>query len=139
LRCCASSRRAPGARTKWRSTFDGQPIAARLPPKEIIQSIRISTNPFASEFAQPSAGLVEIFTKPANSRFRGEYQGTFNDSSLNARNAFEPRKTPSRTQSLAGYLGGPLVRSRWSFLAYGGLGNARTALWSTRAWSIRQR
>ena len=99
---------------------DGQPIAARLPPKEIIQSIRISTNPFASEFAQPSAGLVEIFTKPVVSGFRGEYQGTFNDSSLNARNAFEPRKTPSRTQSLGGYLGGPLVRSRWSFLAYGG-------------------
>jgi hypothetical protein len=99
---------------------DGQPIAARLPPKEIIQSIRISTNPFASEFAQPSAGLVEIFTKPAVSGFRGEYQGTFNDSSLNARNAFEPRKTPSQTQSLAGYLGGPLVRRRWSFLAYGG-------------------
>jgi|KBSSwiStaDraftv2_1062776.scaffolds.fasta_scaffold36287_2 carboxypeptidase family protein len=99
---------------------DGQPIAARLPPKEIIQSIRISTNPFASEFAQPSAGLVEIFTKPAASSFRGEYQGTFNDSSLNARNAFEPRKTPSRTQSLGGYLGGPLVPGRWSFLAYGG-------------------
>src|SRR6185503_19110705 len=67
--------------------LDGQPIAARLPPKEIIQSIRISTNPFASEFAQPAAGLVEIFTKPTVSGFRGEYQGTFNDSSLNARNA----------------------------------------------------
>ena len=100
--------------------LDGQPIASRLPPKELIQSIRISTNPFASEFAQPSAGLVEIFTKPAASGFRGEYQGTFNDSSLNARNAFEPRKTPSRTQSLGGYLGGPLVPGRWSFLAYGG-------------------
>jgi carboxypeptidase family protein len=99
---------------------DGQPIAARLPPKEIIQSIRISTNPFASEFAQPSAGLVEIFTKPAASSFRGEYQGTFNNAALNARNAFEPSKMPSRTQSLGGYLGGPLVPSRWSFLAYGG-------------------
>jgi len=99
---------------------DGQPIAARLPPKEIIQSIRISTNPFASEFAQPSAGLVEIFTKPAASSFRGEYQGTLNDSALNARNAFEPRKTPSRTQSVGGYLGGPIVPNRWSFLAYGG-------------------
>src|SRR4029079_5612217 len=43
-----------------------------------------------------------------------------NDSSLNARNAFEPSKTPSRTQSLSGYLGGPLVPNRWSFLAYAG-------------------
>src|SRR6185295_13319607 len=99
---------------------DGQPIANRLPPKAIIQSIRISTNPFASEFAQPSSGLVEIFTKPAASGFRGEYQGTFNDSALNARNAFEPRKNPSRTQSIGGYLGGPVVPGRWSFLGYAG-------------------
>ena len=99
---------------------DGQPIASRLPPKEIIQSIRISTNPFASEFAQPASGLVEIFTKPAASSFRGEYQGTFNDSRLNARNAFEPHKNPSRTQSLGGYLGGPVVPGRWSFLGYAG-------------------
>src|SRR5262249_31790262 len=99
---------------------DGQPIASRLPPKEIIQSIRISTNAFASEFAEPSSGLVEIFTKPAATSFRGEYQATFNDASLNARNAFEPRKRPSQTQSYGGYLGGPIVPGRWSFLGYGG-------------------
>ena len=70
---------------------DGQPVSARLPPKEAIQSIRISTNSFASEFAEPSAGLVEIVTKPASTRFRGETQATFNDSRLNAQNFFEPR------------------------------------------------
>jgi hypothetical protein len=99
---------------------DGQPISSRLPPKEIIQSIRISTNPFASEFAEPSSGLVEILTKPASTTFRGEYQATFNDARLNARNAFEDRKTPSRIHSLSGYLGGPILPRRWSFLAYGG-------------------
>src|SRR5262245_32228294 len=57
---------------------DGQPVTARLPPKEAIQSIRISTNSFASEFAEPSAGLVEIITKPASTSFRGDWQATFN-------------------------------------------------------------
>ena len=99
---------------------DGQPVGTRLPPKEAIQSIRISTNSFASEFAEPSAGLVEIVTKPASSKYRGESQATFNDSLLNARNFFEPEKRPRRTQSYSGYLSGPIVPSRWSFLAYGG-------------------
>jgi hypothetical protein len=99
---------------------DGQPVASRLPPKEAIQSIRISTNSFASEFAEPSAGLVEIVTKPAATSFRGDWQATFNDSMLNAANYFEPEKRPSRTQAYSGYLGGPIVPGRWSFLAYGG-------------------
>ena len=99
---------------------DGQPVTARLPPKEAIQSIRISTNSFASEFAQPSAGLVEIITKPATTQYRGEVQATFNDAVLNARNAFEDDRRPSRTQGYSAYLGGPIVPRRWSFLAYGG-------------------
>jgi hypothetical protein len=99
---------------------DGQPVAGRLPPKAAIQSVRISTNSFASEFAEPSAGLVEIVTKPANINFRGEGQATFNDSLLNARNFFEDRRTPTRTQGYTGYIGGPIVPGHWSFLAYGG-------------------
>src|SRR5688500_3162903 len=99
---------------------DGQPVNSRLPPKEAIQSIRISRNSFASEFAEPSAGLIEIVTKPATTRFRGESQATFNDSTLNARNAFEDERRPTRTQGYTAYLGGPIVPRRWSFLAYGG-------------------
>jgi hypothetical protein len=99
---------------------DGQPISSRLPPKEAIQSIRISTSSFAPEFAEPSAGLVEIITKPAATAFRGESQATFNDSLLNARNFFEPERRPTRTQGYSGYLAGPIVPARWSFLAYGG-------------------
>jgi hypothetical protein len=99
---------------------DGQPIANRLPPKEAIQSIRISTNSFAPEFAEPSSGLVEIVTKPASTSFRSETQATFNDSALNARNYFETSRRPTRTQGYTGYLGGPIAPGRWSFLAYGG-------------------
>ena len=99
---------------------DGQPASGRLPPKEAIQSIRISTNAFAPEFAEPSAGLVEIVTRPATAAYRGDAQVTFSDSRLNAANAFEPEKQPSQISSLSGYLGGPIVRGKWSFLGYGG-------------------
>jgi len=80
---------------------DGQPVAARLPPREAILSIRISTNAFAAEFAEPSSGLVEIVTKPAMKRYQSESQFTFNDSALNARNAFETDKRPTSTWSSA--------------------------------------
>ena len=99
---------------------DGQPLATRLPPKAAIQSIRISTNPFAPEFAEPLAGFVEVVTKPATTAYRADVQGTFNDKALNARNAFEREQAPNRTQSYTAYLGGPIVPNRWSFLAYGG-------------------
>lgn len=99
---------------------DGQPVNSRLPPKEAIQSIRISRNSFASEFAEPSAGLIEIVTKPATTRYRGELQGSLNDSILNARNAFEEERRPTRTQGYSAYVGGPIVPRYWSFLAYGG-------------------
>ena len=99
---------------------DGQPVASRLPPKSAIQSIRISTNAFAAEFAEPSTGLVEIITKPANAKFRGEWQGTLNDTGLNAKNYFEDERKSAPTQAYTGYFGGPLVPGRWSFLGYGG-------------------
>jgi hypothetical protein len=99
---------------------DGQLLSSRLPPKGAIQSIRITTNSFAPEFAESSAGVVEIITNPAFEDFRGEAEGTFNDSKLAARNYFEPEKTPSHSQGYSGYLGGPLVLGYASFLGYAG-------------------
>jgi Carboxypeptidase regulatory-like domain len=99
---------------------DGQPVASRLPPKAAIQSIRISTNAFAAEFPEPSSGLVEIITKPANTTFRGEWQGTLNDTALNSKNYFEDERRSAPTQAYTGYFGGPIVPGRWSFLGYGG-------------------
>ncbi len=99
---------------------DGQPLTTRLPPRESILSIRISTNAYAPEFADPSSGVVEVVTRPAGSRYQGESQFTFNDSALNARNAFETVRQPTSTAAFSGYLAGPIVRNRWSFLGYAG-------------------
>ena len=97
---------------------DGQPVTTRLPPREAILSIRISTNAYASEFAEPSSGVVEVVTRPATSRYQGESQFTFNNSDLNARNAFETVEQPTSRQAFSGYVAGPIIRNRWSFLGY---------------------
>ena len=99
---------------------DGQPVTTRLPPREAILSIRISTNAYAAEFAEPSSGVVEVVTRPGTSRYQGESQFTLNDSALNARNAFETEKQPTSTQAFSGYVAGPVIRGRWSFLGYVG-------------------
>ena len=99
---------------------DGLPLTKRLPPKDIIQSVRINANPFSAEFAEPGASRVEILTRPASQHLHGSGRIDFNDARMNARNVFEPAGARYQTRTYEGYLGGPLVPNHWGFLAYGG-------------------
>lgn len=100
---------------------DGLPPEGRIPPKSAIQSIRINSNPFSAEFSEPGRSRIEIVTKPGSDRFHGEATFYFNDSVLNARNAFAPTRAPQQSKNYSGYLSGPLVANRWDFFVYGGL------------------
>ena len=50
---------------------DGMPLTTRLPPKDVIESVRINANPFSAEFNEPGASRVEILTRPASQHFHG--------------------------------------------------------------------
>src|SRR2546427_9011982 len=54
----------------------------RLPPKEAIESIRVSADSFAAEFAEPAEARVDITTRPAADRWHGELNFSFNNASL---------------------------------------------------------
>jgi hypothetical protein len=99
---------------------DGLPLTTRLPPKDVIQSVRINANPFSAEFAEPGASRVEILTKPASGQYRGSGRIDFNDSRLNARDPFQPERADYQSRTFEGYAGGPIVRNRWGVLAYAG-------------------
>jgi hypothetical protein len=99
---------------------DGLPLTRRLPPKDVIQSVRINANPFSAEFAEPGASRVEILTRPATGHYHGNGRIDFNDARLNGRDPFEPNQANYQTRTYEGYIGGPIVRNRWGFLAYGG-------------------
>src|SRR6266404_1505198 len=75
---------------------DGFREEGRLPPKEAIESIRIKSDQFAAEFAEPDRARVEIITKPATDTLHGEINFNFNDESLNARNPFALVRAPLR-------------------------------------------
>lgn len=99
---------------------DGMPLTRRLPPKDVIESVRINASPFSAEFAEPGASRVEILTKPASDHFHGNGRIDFNDARLNASDPFEPYRPSYQTRTFEGYAGGPIVRNHWDFLAYGG-------------------
>ena len=99
---------------------DGFPLTQRVPPKDVILSVRINANPFSAEFAEPGASRVEILTKPASDHYHGSGRIDFNDARLNSQNPFEPNRASYQTRTYEGYVGGPIVRSRWGLLGYAG-------------------
>jgi hypothetical protein len=99
--------------------IDGAPIDRRLPPKDIIQAIRINANSFSAEFAEPGASRIDIITKPASEEYHGDGRFDFNDAVLNARSPFEPVRPPVQLRTYTGYIGGPILKKRLGLLVYG--------------------
>jgi hypothetical protein len=99
---------------------DGLPLTQRVPPKDVIQSVRINANPFSAEFAETGASRVEILTKPASDHYHGSGRIDFNDARMNSQDPFQPNRGDNQTRTYEGYIGGPIVRNRWGLLAYGG-------------------
>jgi hypothetical protein len=97
-------------------SVDGSP-GDRLPPREDIQMIKISPHSFAAQYAQPTAGQIEITSRPSG-HFHGDFSFNFNDESLNARDPFAPNRAPLQIREYNAYLSGPLIPGRWSFSAY---------------------
>ena len=64
----------------------------RLPPRDVILTVRINANPFSAEFAESGPSRIDIITKPASSQFHGEGRLDFNNSFMNAGTPFEPVK-----------------------------------------------
>jgi hypothetical protein len=91
-----------------------------LPPKQSIQAIRISSNWFAPEFAEPGEARIDIVTKPGSTNIRGDISANFNDEAMNAPNALAPEHPAGHELAITGYLSGPVVPRRWSFVVYRG-------------------
>ncbi|HEX6186674.1 MAG TPA: TonB-dependent receptor, partial [Pyrinomonadaceae bacterium] len=87
----------------------------RLPPKESIREIRISENPFSSEYPQLGFGRIEILTKPGSEKLQGSAFFNFNDESLNSRNPFSTERAPYQSRLYGGSLSGPIRQKRSSF------------------------
>jgi len=104
-------------------TIDGSRQLLWLPPKQVIQAVRISTNAMAAEFAEPGQPRVEIITKPGGSRLHGDLSADFSNEALNSRNALAPQHPSGHLREVTGYLSGPIIPNHWSFTVYRGYWN----------------
>ncbi len=87
----------------------------RLPSKDSIQAVRINSNPFSPQFSGRGNNRIEVITKPGSDQMRGNLRFSFNDESLNARNAFAPTRAPLQVRDFSGSLTGPIIRERWGY------------------------
>lgn len=110
----ASSGGVPGGATV---TVDGFIVHGRLPSKGSIREIRINPDLYSAEYdkAPYRGGRIEILTKPGAEAFHGSAFFSFNDSALNARNAFALTRPPSRTRRYGIDFGGPIVPRKSGF------------------------
>jgi hypothetical protein len=110
-----SSGSAPGSAVV---TVDGFINDGRLPPKSSIREVRINPDLYSAEYYTPpyQGGRIEIYTKPGAESFHGQGFFIFDDSALNAREAFAPEKLSANTKQYGFQLGGPIVPKKAGFL-----------------------
>lgn len=85
----------------------GVPVSASA-----IQSVKISSDPYSAAFSRPGRGRIEIFTKPGEAHYHGEFNFTFRDSGLNARNAFALSRPAEQRRIFEGNVTGPVGTSK---------------------------
>jgi hypothetical protein len=110
----ASSGSAPGQATV---TVDGFLTGGRLPPKSAIREVRINPDLYSAEYDTPpyQGGRIEVYTKPGAGAFHGSGFFNFNDSRLNARDAFAPVRPHTNIRRYGLQLGGPISPQRAGF------------------------
>jgi hypothetical protein len=93
----------------------------RIPPKDQIQEIRISNNPFSSEFSGIGYGRTEIITRAGTGEIHGNMFFEARNSIFNARDPFLTTKDGSpavkpdaQTDNFQSNFSGPIIRNRLS-------------------------
>ncbi|HEY3380211.1 MAG TPA: carboxypeptidase regulatory-like domain-containing protein [Vicinamibacterales bacterium] len=77
-----------------------------------IEQIKINQDPYAAEYARPGGGRVEVITKAGSEAYHGEFNLTFRDGALNARNAFSDTRPTEQRRIYEGMLSGPILDGR---------------------------
>ena len=107
----AGSRGAAGGGASF--VIDGF-TGGRIPPKDQIQEIRISNNPYSSEFSGIGFGRTEIITKAGTGDYHGNFNFEFRDANMNARDPFLAVRPPAQTRNFQSNFSGPLIRNKLS-------------------------
>jgi hypothetical protein len=86
----------------------------RIPPKQLIEQIRIDRNAFSAKYPGTGGGGIQITASSITRNFRGFVNFNFADSSLNAANPFLGIRQPFQSRNYQFGLSGP-IRKKTSF------------------------
>src|SRR5262245_537128 len=85
----------------------------RLPPRDQIAQIIIEDNPFSAE-GGGGGPRIRIITRPGSGDWRGGFQTSFRDESLNARSPNATNRPSSQQRTFSPQFQGPLIPGRVS-------------------------
>lgn len=89
---------------------------------ETIQEFRVESSNYPAEFGTGSGGQVSVVTKSGGNQLHGSVFEYLRNSSMDARNFFDTRKSPLRLNQFGGSLGGAIFKDKLFFFgAYEGL------------------
>jgi hypothetical protein len=88
-----------------------------LPFPDAMQEFKVETSALPAQYGIHSAAAVNAVTKSGTNQFHGSLFEFLRNGSLNARNAFAPRRDTLKRNQFGGTLGGPIVQSKLLFFA----------------------
>src|SRR5581483_865916 len=111
--------------------FDG--LFAIQPSVDSVEEFKIQTGSYNAEYGRAGGAIVNIVTKAGTNAFHGSLYEFLRNNHLNARNFFNPIKSPVKQNQYGGTIGGPVWKNRtFFFFNYEGYKERRASTKSSR-------
>ena len=98
------------------TSFDTNQAEVVKPSVDAIQEFKVQTNAYSAEFGRAAGGVVNLTLKSGTNLFHGTAYEFLRNEKLDARNFFDPAKTPPFKRNDYGFtVGGPIVKEKAFF------------------------
>jgi len=87
-------------------------VAVVIPSIDAIQEFKVQTANYSAEFGRAGGAIVNIAIKSGSNELHGTAYEFVRNDKLDARDFFDPGKTPLRRNQFGFSLGGPIIRNR---------------------------
>src|SRR3954451_6699619 len=98
------------------TSFDTNQAEVVKPSVDAIQEFKVQTSAYSAEFGRAAGGVVNLTMKSGTNLFHGTAYNFLRNEKLDARNFFDPAKTPPFKRNDFGFtFGGPAIKNKAFF------------------------
>ncbi len=98
------------------TSFDTNQAEVVKPSVDAIEEFKVQTNAYPAEFGRAAGGVVNLTMKSGTNLFHGTAYDFLRNEKLDARNFFDPAKTPPFKRNDFGFtVGGPAIKNKAFF------------------------